>query len=564
MANYWLKIDFPGIKKFLFSSDRAKEIRGASAILAHLNEEIYRHEKHNVIYNLEKNFPNNVEIVSAGGGGGLFRLRNTSKEKIESFLTKFKSKAEEKSGGGISLEYSIVEENGSPQSEKEYIDLSHQKLQEKRYSGKLPAPRTMSGIFRLCESCHVNPAEVVDEDLDGEEEFICGVCKAKRDFDRDLGKAYRDIWYDYIKIYSSEVGKWKAQSIRPESFNDIGVDSREYDNYLPKFERPGYIALIYADGDDMGKLLQDFKTAREYRIFSRALDSALRLAVYESLRKIFPFDLVNKLLAQSGKEERVRLPVDLFLLGGDDIVAVIRADLALKFVVLVAENFQDFLPKSLDKALIEEGLTENSISVRKNIEKLTISFGVAVFKYKFPFHQAIKQAQNLLSSAKKARAEHLQQLKRQSKFTDPQPFIDWADISQSRFLELNMIRADVNCEKWKEDEKFTGWPRSLKETMEFLDWVEKFKNARISKNKILQLIEAISQSQAKAVFEAVRIIGHQKEKQHVDLLTKFIEKYSDKSEQTSFKKLLPLDSSSRAALFDLAKLYPYFPESKDN
>ena len=84
MYNHWVKIDFPGIKKFLFSSDRAKEIRGASAILAHLNEEIYKNEEENLINQLKKTFsPQDIEMIYSGGGGGLFVIKNKSKPDIE-------------------------------------------------------------------------------------------------------------------------------------------------------------------------------------------------------------------------------------------------------------------------------------------------------------------------------------------------------------------------------------------------------------------------------------------------------------------------------------------------
>lgn len=49
----------------------------------------------------------------------------------------------------------------------------------------------------------------------------------------------------------------------------------------------GKIAFLYADGNNMGDLLQRMKTTEDYRQLSQALSEATRESLFKALRKTF-------------------------------------------------------------------------------------------------------------------------------------------------------------------------------------------------------------------------------------------------------------------------------------
>ncbi len=151
------------------------------------------------------------------------------------------------------------------------------------------------------------------------------------------------------------------------------------------------IAVIHADGNGMGQVLIRIsetvkhypeKFFKIYQAFSKAVDDSTRHAAQQAVRDVLlPVRQQGELLAAR--------PI---LLGGDDVIVLVRADLALAYVQAFARAFEE---KSREK------LKELSAQGVKDLpEKLTMGFGMAFIGANQPFSMAAELSVSIMEHAK--------------------------------------------------------------------------------------------------------------------------------------------------------------------
>ncbi len=122
------------------------------------------------------------------------------------------------------------------------------------------------------------------------------------------------------------------------------------------------IAIIHADGNGLGNIVKELNET-EIVAFSKKLDEATKTA-YET--------------ASSGISK-----IRKVVLGGDDLTVIIDANNALMFTKIFLEEFE-----------------KNSKNIYKDYD-LTACAGITYCNEKYPFHYAVKLAEELCSHAKK-------------------------------------------------------------------------------------------------------------------------------------------------------------------
>ncbi len=147
----------------------------------------------------------------------------------------------------------------------------------------------------------------------------------------------------------------------------------------------GYLALIHADGNGVGRskpgdVAGDARFFHQNRVLLRqaakaALDSAYDI---DSTRRSTEKAIAEK----AGKSPEVFAPLVPLMLGGDDLLLVCRAEIALSFVVALC-------------AKLDELQTNNDGF------KLTLGVGVVFAKHNIPIHRLHEVAEQLASSAKR-------------------------------------------------------------------------------------------------------------------------------------------------------------------
>lgn len=163
----------------------------------------------------------------------------------------------------------------------------------------------------------------------------------------------------YRKIDKSTLQKLQAfdNKSNPNSINELA----KLKNAKNK------IALIYADGNALGNIVRAL-SKDEMKSFSTTLDNATKESFAKSCTNI--------------KDKYGEIKIREVICGGDDLVVVCNADIALDFAKAFLGHF--------------ENLTQN---IHKN-QNLTACAAIAFFNHKYPIHYALKLAKDLCKEAK--------------------------------------------------------------------------------------------------------------------------------------------------------------------
>lgn len=157
-----------------------------------------------------------------------------------------------------------------------------------------------------------------------------------------------------------------------------------------------YVAIIHADGNDLGKCLveigsylqkQPNEAGNIYAGFSKAIEQATVLAAQSAY-----YQVLEKDYEQNNRKCVAARPI---VLGGDDLTLIIRADLAVSFTKVFLSEFAEQSTLALNQHL-------GRFSIPRLPSGLTACAGIAFVKKSFPFHAGYELAESLCAYSKKA------------------------------------------------------------------------------------------------------------------------------------------------------------------
>jgi predicted metal-binding protein len=453
----------PSIKKYVFGTDRLKEIRGASALLDDLNRNVM--EKF-----LKEKIGNSVECIFVGGGAGQFII-SAEKTTIEDSLTELASIFSKETAGGLRLTWGKAElGEGKYQQALHVAELDAQRNKEE--SPFHPISQLHTGYIRECESCSSGMASKYLEDND-KKLLLCKVCYEKTQNSGGARKSFGEDFEDYLRKRIEESKYKKIQ--QPQSFEKIGELSES---------RKGYTALVYADGNAMGKLIKKIETSEQFEFFSKTVDDAVREACHEALYDTF-FD--------TAKEMPEILPAEILLLGGDDLMVYLSADAALPFAVKAAEKFNQITIEKM-KADPKNG----DFFIEKTGGKgLTISLGIAYGKSHTPFSLLLNQAEELLKNAKKAGSED----KERTDFYAP----TYIDYHVSTYFNQISVKDSRKLNLEPPSLKLYQKPYSLEDAKAILHHAQELVNVGIPSTRLNRLGNAPTLGKINGILECLKL-----------------------------------------------------------
>jgi hypothetical protein len=206
-------------------------------------------------------------------------------------------------------------------------------------------------------------------------------------------------------LKQDEINKRLFVNFTGKSIEEIKIKQIPYDiENITKSAENSWLAIIHADGNGLGKVLQNLPICIEnsdlfqnskpeqqqelqikvFRLFSEKLETATKEAAQIAFNSVLSIELQEEI-----EKGNATYPMRPVVLGGDDLTIIIRADLAYNFTKEFLRAFEIKTEEHFAE-LKQYGLT-----------KLTACAGIAYIKDSYPFHYGVDLAESLTKEAKK-------------------------------------------------------------------------------------------------------------------------------------------------------------------
>lgn len=282
-----------GIQKYIFQTNRLKEIIGASELVKEMCDDVFMNE-----------FAAGGDVIvhAAGNVKCVFCSEEECRKAVRLFPKRIMEMAP-----GIMVSQAVVR----MEREEDYpavVEELEKRLRAQRNRpwksctvGSIAMERSRTtGLPAVC----VRNGELTDE-----------ATLSKRDV-LEKKAVSRSLFYDLTG--------------RVVDYDEIGFDTKDLT------DRNDWIAIIHADGNGLGEVVAQIgKEAGKLSDFSRRLDEATKCAAQRAYGNIEIQDCAETSI----------LPVRPIVIGGDDLTVICRADLAVEFV----KNYLDFFEEESEK-----------------------------------------------------------------------------------------------------------------------------------------------------------------------------------------------------------------------
>jgi hypothetical protein len=449
----------PSIKKYVFGTDRLVEIRGASALLDDLNTEATD------LFLRGQLGENDVNCVFAGGGSAQFIVVAAEKD-LDKCLHALRGYYHKKSKGELQLvcgKAELLNGNYRTALDKALLESGT----ERQENPFIPCSSIHTGFIRECDSCSEMASRILSHE--GEQRLLCNSCYEKTDYTK---VAKSRLWQNLSDYFSTR----GFSTARPRNFEEIGEQ-----NSTAK----GYTALIYADGNAMGKMIDRINSWEHFKLFSETVERSIRDACHEALCEVF-FSAESKMPK--------KLPAEILLLGGDDLVVYLTAESALSFAIRVAEKFNEKTKKRFadsNHSFFRDLLKEQGMS---------LSLGIAFGRSHTPISILMNQAEELLNNAKRAGSEN-----QNPENFFPSTYIDYHFSSYYNQLSVEDSRANHLQLKGIKPILLYRKPYSLEDAKMLLQFARNFVDTQIPKTRLHGLGKAPSLGKVNGTLECIKI-----------------------------------------------------------
>jgi hypothetical protein len=334
-------------------------------------------------------------------------------------------------------------------------------------------------LLCTCESCGISYAQNLwrdPDDTDKSEGRYCRVCLIKREEDMEVKKRLRSarktplsgktLWGRIIETLGEDyLPSTSPIPQRPKDFNDFRAFSRG----------KGYLGLIYADANGMGRAFDHLSTLQEVKDLADKIDKAVFRAMGRAITSHLPV-------------QGDTFPFDILLVGGDDIVLVTPADKALQVAHTLAEEFH------------------------RLAGEYTLSIGVVLAPVTYPFSLQHELVEETLKAAKVSGAKQTghtgsTDMQEQSRVNFVVVTGNTSLNYEKRYQELHRKSAAL-----QQNEFFaTLRPYTLLDLSWLLDQLKRGNQRRLGRTKLHQLHEAILQlNHTSSILESLALLRNWK------------------------------------------------------
>lgn len=340
MSKYLYGAAVQGIQNFIFQTNQLSDIVGASELVENICTTLFRELVQ------DDDYENNSIIHAAGNIKHIF----TDKEECKRIVLEFPRMVVEYAPG-ITISQAVVELDDAGTNFDKKVNELEEKLRAQRNK---PMASTTIGLMAMHRNRNTGLPAISCKKVKGKDEYWDAATLAKRDANEETTQ----------RLCNDAFGK---ENIK---------DKRFAYNIEDITDKNDWIAIIHADGNGLGQIVQEFgDKPEEFKQFSTDLDKntkAAAVSAYEYIRKEYEL-----------KDNEI-IPIRPLVLGGDDFTVICRADLALDYVTKFIEEFE----------------SKNKFKGEKKTYELTACTGIAYIKSSFPFYYGYELAESLCSAAK--------------------------------------------------------------------------------------------------------------------------------------------------------------------
>ena len=340
-----------GIQGFIFQTNKLREIVGASELVEQICTTEFQ-KWANI-----KADDSNILLSAAGNIKYVF----TDKTRCEAFVKKFPRTIMELAPGITISQAVVVFEDELTKNDTQLLE-KRLRIQRNRV---VPIPSANLMVSEV--SRKTGGAGVRFED----NEVI--------DLSQDKKRRASDIANK--SLLSKIVG---SESV---SINKFPFDMEEIANKDEK----SWLAIIHADGNNLGQKIMrmvdilDAKTVQKaMREFSIILNDSTVRAAKTAFEQVVGVNFDKK------------IPFRPVVLGGDDLTAIIRGDLAVPFTERFLAEFEKETKTNFNGFAAKFKMKEDMFA-----EGITACVGIAFIKSSYPFHYGVKLSESLCKEAKK-------------------------------------------------------------------------------------------------------------------------------------------------------------------
>lgn len=291
-----------------------------------------------------------------------------------------------------------------------------------------------------------------------------------------------------------------AQQQNVDAAQDVGEIAQASD---PK----GYIGLIYADGNNVGRRVAVAATPYDYYKLSHDLDHASRSAVFGALKEhLLPTPIRN----EQGYREFIH-PFEIIAIGGDDLLLIVPGNKALDIALAIGQNFerifadsqkQDTDSKSLPSASDQSQgryRAATTFVTKPYTPSIGLSAGVIVAQENAPIFFLRDLVEELLKSAKglaKENAKH-------GFYGGAVDFMVMKSITMVTDRIKSFRRQALGDDGKKSKRRLTARPYTWHEFAGLLDTVRALKKARVPRSQLYRLRRALDADPGSAITPSV-------------------------------------------------------------
>ncbi len=329
--SHLIQVEVGGVQSYIFDGSRLRGWRGASALL----DQAERVDIPEALAPWEEA----VTVLRRGGGVVLLGIREElldadgeerPLEKIEDTV----ADAYRSSAPGAQVYSSRVPFDGDEMQEV-LSALSFRTTENRNQAPQAnPEASLFGALARPCGSCGARPAET-DSEFSDDGTLLCSVCEAKATYGRKVRSEQMD---ESLLARFTEYLSGRPDSERQVTPEEVPGCVPEDLNAIAEVGN-GSIALIQADGNSLGKTVQQIGSRAQYEALSRGIADAVETAVFSTLAKHGPRGTRHK-----------TLPWEVIFLGGDDVLIATADDIGLKVARALTRRVEDETRVLFDEA----------------------------------------------------------------------------------------------------------------------------------------------------------------------------------------------------------------------